>query len=174
MSLPKISKVFLKEIRKVEKEDASSSRHAAKPKVAQQQSGQASTDESIALLSKQMSELIAKMKTFEQKLETGQQSTNVSAPQHSYSGGYNSQYSRGGGSGWRRNFDRGYSGRRYYNNRTDFSGNQNSQNDNWENQNNNQGNRRGSYSRGRGRGGTNGRGAGRDGNSKNEQQHLNS
>ena len=165
---------FLKEIRKVEQEDASSSRHAAKPKVSQQQSGQASTDESITLLSKQMSELIAKMKTFEQKLETGQQSTNVSAPQHSYNGGYNSQYSRGRGRGWRRNYNRGYSGRGSYNNRTDFSGNQNSQNDNRENQNKNQDNRRGSYSRGRGRGGTNGRGAGRGGNSKNEQQNLNS
>ena len=151
---------FLKEIRKVEQEDASSSRHAAKPTVAQQQNGQASTDGSISLLSKQMSELIAKMKTFEQKLETGQQSANVSASQHSCNGGYNSQYSRGGGRGWRRNYNLGYSGRGYYNNRTDLSGNQNSQNDNRENPNTNQGNRRGSYSSGRGRGGTKGRGAG--------------
>ena len=47
---------FLKAIRKVEKEDASSSRPVAKPKVAQQQIGQAPTYESISLLSKQMSE----------------------------------------------------------------------------------------------------------------------
>ena len=96
MTLSKISKIFLKEIRKVEQKDASSSRHVAKPQVAQQWSGQASTDEYISLLSKQMSELIAKMKISEQKSETEQQSTHVSASQHSYNGGYNSQYSRGG------------------------------------------------------------------------------
>ena len=172
---------LLKEIRKVEQEEVSSSRPAAKSKVAQQQSGQASADDSNTQLLKQMNELMSRMKTLEQKLESQQHSFQASSsPSHpsSFHSGYNSQISRGRGRGfqrgsWRGNFGRGYQNYRNFNNNNFQNQNDNFQNQ--ANQGNNQNNRgsRGGFSRSGGRGGASGRGAGRGGSSKSDNQNLN-
>lgn len=104
---------LLREIRKVEQEDASSSRPPAKPKVAQQQTGQTLTesDSNTNKLLQQMTELMSRMKTLEQKLESQQSTSNnsqASVPQNTF----RQQFSRGRGRGyrgsWRGNFGRGY------------------------------------------------------------------
>ena len=79
---------MLREIRKVEQEDASSSRPPVKPKVAQQQTGQTLTesDSSTNKLLQQMTELMSRMKTLEQRLESQQATNNsqASVPENTF------------------------------------------------------------------------------------------
>lgn len=68
---------LLREIRKVEQEEVSSSRPVTKTKVAQQQSEQASAADGTSQLLKQMTELMSRMKTLEDKLEAQTKSNQV-------------------------------------------------------------------------------------------------
>lgn len=140
---------LLKEIRKVEQEEVSGSRPATKSKAAQQQSGQASASaEPDTSLLKQMTELMGRMKSLEQKLEAQQQTPPS----------YNTQVPRGGGRGYSRNFHRGTG--RGYSNRGNYQNNRGSFGSHYPSN-------RGGYSRGGNRGGASGRGATRGGNSEN-------
>lgn len=130
--------LLLREIRKVDQEESSSSRPSTTPKqkVAQQHSGQVPTDQSEQII-KQMSELMGRMKSLEQKLETQQQTFAAVGGQPSFQ--QQPRYHQGRGRG---NFGRGYNTR--------------GQQQNW------RGSFRGGRFRGGGHGGTSGRGAVRD------------
>lgn len=167
-------KSLLREIRKVESEDASSSRPVQKQK-AQQQSSQAETESKEDKILKQLSDLMDRMKSMERRLEDQQQAIASSDSQSSFQrqshqsqrGGYRN-YNRGNfGSGnfARGGFSRSF-GRGYQNNSRGYQNN--SQNDN------SRGSFRGGRSRGGYRGGTSGRGANRDGTSNSSEQPLNS
>ncbi|MCG8044576.1 MAG: hypothetical protein JAY66_02630 [Candidatus Thiodiazotropha taylori] len=164
---------LLKEIRKVESEEASCLRPTQKQK-AQQQSGQAETESKEDKILKQLSDLMGRMKSMEQRLENQQKSAD------SQSSSYRSfQDQRGGYTNYNRrnfrqrgNFRGGYGRGSYNNTHGDFGrgyqGNTNdSQNDT----------SRGSFGGGRSRsnyrGGTSGRGANRGGTSNGSDQHLN-
>lgn len=155
--------LLLKEIRKVEQEDACSNRPAGKPKVAQQHTGQASNEPDSAQLLKQMNELMERMKVMEKKLDSQQQALSSkqfsSSDSHYYQQFDGSQFSRGRGRGYGRGFNRGYNrgtsrgrgyGRGYQNSNTEDSS---------------QSNRGGGFRAGN-RGGANGRGASRGGNAR--------
>lgn len=163
-------KSLLREIRKVESEDASSVKPVQKQK-AQQQSSQVDTESKEDKILKQLSDLMDRMKSMERRLEDQQQAIASSDSQSSFQrqshqsqrGGYRN-YNRGNfGSGnfARGGFSRGF-GRGYQNNPS------NSQNDN------SRASFRGGRSRGGYRGGTSGRGANRDGTSNRSEQPLNS
>ena len=164
---------LLREIRKVEQEEVSSSRPVTKTKVAQQQSEQASAADGTSQLLKQMTELMSRMKTLEDKLEAQTKSVQASYNQASNNQpsynqyDYNTQYTRGRGRGyrgsWRSNSGGGYQNRVNYN--------QNNGNFN----NNYRGGNSGGYSRIDNRGGANGRDTNRCSNSKqsNDKQSLN-
>lgn len=166
--------VLLREIRKVEQEEASSSRPTTKTKVAQQQSGQASSDETNSQLLKQMTELMSRMKTLEQKLESQQQSFQSSETSYNPSSFSHTDYNpRGRGRGYQRDSWRSNSGRGYnknYNNRGKFQNRGNSQS--FQNSGNQYQNNRGNSSSTGNRGGANGRGSNPGGQSG-EKQHLN-
>lgn len=164
---------LLREIRKVEQEEVSSSRPVTKTKVAQQQSEQASAADGTSQLLKQMTELMSRMKTLEDKLEAQTKSVQASNNQASNNQpsynqyDYNPQYTRGRGKGyrgsWRGNSGGGYQNRGNYNqNKGNFN-------------NNYRGGNRGGYSRSGNRGGANGRDTDRGTNSKqsNDKQSLN-
>lgn len=163
-------KSLLREIRKVESEDAISVKPVQKQK-AQQQSSQVDTESKEDKILKQLSDLMDRMKSMERRLEDQQQAIASSDSQSSFQrqshqsqrGGYRN-YNRGNfGSGnfARGGFSRGF-GRGYQNNPS------NSQNDN------SRASFRGGRSRGGYRGGTSGRGANRDGTSNRSEQPLNS
>ena len=166
---------LLKEIRKVESEDASCSRPASKQK-AKQQSGQAEKEQSKEdkILS-QLSELMGKMTSMERELESQKQtiaSGNNQSSSHrqscynqrgckNYNRGNYGRGNYGRGNNGRGGFGRGY-GRGYQGNRN------NSQNEN------SRGSFRGGRSRGGYRGGTSSRGANRGDASNRSDQPLNS
>lgn len=166
--------VLLREIRKVEQEEVSSSRPPTKTKVAQQQSGQASSDETNSQLLKQMTELMSRMKTLEQKLESQQQSFQSSQASFTPSSYSHTDYNpRGRGRGYQRGSWHGNSGRGYnsnYNNRGKFQNRGNKQN--FHNSGNQNQNNRGNSSSSGNRGGANGRGSDPGGQSGGK-QHLN-
>ena len=151
--------VLLREIRKVEQEEASSSRPTTKTKIAQQQSGQASSDETNSQLLKQMTELMSRMKTLEQKLESQQQSFQSSQTSYNPSSFSHTDYNtRGREKGyqrdsWRSNSGRGYN--KHYNNRGKFQNRGNNQS--FQNSGNQYQNNRGNSSSTGNRGGANGR-----------------
>ena len=166
---------LLREIRKVEQEDFCSTRPTppTKQKVVQQHSGQVSSEQSEFndKITKQMSELMGIVKSFERKLESQQQSIAAAAEHQSSYQDYNygnndNGNQRGKGRGykkpWRGN-GRGYRGRGY----SDY------QSGNSDYQQNNRGGFRGGRSRGRGHGGANGRGANRGGGSNQSDNSLN-
>ena len=164
---------LLREIRKVEQEDFCSTRPTppTKQKVVQQHSGQVSSEQSEFndKITKQMSELMGIVKSFEKKLESQQQSIAAAAEHQSSYQDYNygdNGNQRGKGRGykkpWRGN-GRGYRGR----------GNSDYQSGNSDYQQNNRGGFRGGRSRGRGHGGANGRGANRGGGSNQSDNSLN-
>lgn len=155
--------LLLKEIRKVEQEDACSNRPAGKPKVAQQHSGQASNEPDSAQLLKQMSDLMERMKVMEKKLDSQQQVLSSkqfsSSDSHYYQQFDGSQFNRDRGRGYSRGFNRGYNrgasrgrgyGRGFQNFNTDDSS---------------QSNGGGSFRAGN-RGRANGRGTGRGGSAR--------
>ena len=157
----------------MEQEEVSSSRPVTKTKVAQQQSEQASAADGTSQLLKQMTELMSRMKTLEDKLEAQTKSVQASNDQASNNQpsynqyDYNPQYTRGRGKGyrgsWRGNSGGGYQNRGNYNqNKGNFN-------------NNYRGGNRGGYSRSGNRGGANGRDTDRGTNSKqsNDKQSLN-
>lgn len=157
--------LLLREIRKVEQEESSSTRSAPKQKVVQQHSGQVPTDQSDSSkeILKQMSELMGRMKSLEQRLETQQQTLAAANSQPLFQQqNFNPQNQRGAGRGFRGqargSFGRGNFGRG--NDRGNF-------------QNNWRGGFRGGRFRGGGRGGTNGRGANRGDGTYQSDQPLN-
>lgn len=134
---------LLREIRKVDQEINSSRPLSSKtPKTAQQQSSQASSEESASnsQLLKQMTELMSRMKTLEQKLGSQQQALAASNASPSYNQyDYNNQSSfgrRGGGRGYQRGYsNRAHSGRGFrqsndFRQGNDFQGRGNFQNSN--------------------------------------------
>lgn len=155
--------MLLREIRKVESEETNMSRPAPKQK-AQQQSGQAETDQSNTndKLLKQMSELMGRMKSLEQRLENQQQPKAAVSNQPSFQqNAYQNQRGRGfrgqnRGNFGRGNFDRGFQ---------DTGGNFQS--------NYARGGFRGGRSWGGYRGGTGGRGANQGGDFNQNDQPLN-
>lgn len=150
---------LLREIRKVESEDSNSSRPASK-KTAQQQSGQADTDQmSTDTISKQLSELMTRMKLLEQRLENQQQTSANVQPSFQQNNSYPSQRGRGSYRGQNRgNFSRGNYGNRYT--RGNFQSSRAAN--------------KGVSSRGNHQGGTSGRGANQGGSSSGGNQPLNS
>lgn len=158
--------LLLREIRKVEQEEASNIRPAGKQKVVQQHYGQTSDISDVAQLSKQLNEMMGKMKAMEKKIDSQQQL--LSSKQFSFSNeGSQQQYGRPNFNRGRGNsFDRGY-GRETYRgsyrgtyrgqNRDRGRGYQNSDNNSYEPNNLSGG------SQGRNRGGANGRGTSRGG-----------
>lgn len=171
--------LLLKEVRKVELEESSSTRPpaatSAKHKVTQQQAGQVSneSEDTNSVLLKQMNELMGRMKAMEKKLETQQQSLAAANNQASSQfSNFQPQFTRGRGRGYGRGYDRGY-GRGYdrgYGRNYRGRGYQN--NYNTENDNQNSFGGRGGF-RGGQRGGTNGRGANRGGRGAGGTQPLN-
>lgn len=163
-------KSLLREIRKVESEDASSLRPVQKQK-AQQQSNQVETESKEDKILKQLSDLMNRMTSMERRLEDQQQAIASSDSQSSFQrqsyqsqrGGYrnNNRGNYGSGNFARGGFPRGY-GRGYQNSPSNFQ-NENSR-----------GSFRGGRSRGGYRGGTSGRGANRGGTSNSSNQPLNS
>lgn len=158
-------KALLREIRKVDSEDASSSTPVQKQK-AQQQSSQAETESKDDKILKQLSDLMDRMKSMERRLEDQQQASASSDNQSSFQRrSYQSQ--RGGyrnnnrGNFSRDGFSQGFG--RGYQNSSGNSQNQNSRSS-----------YKGGRSRGGYRGGTSGRGANRDGTSDRSEQPLNS
>lgn len=151
---------LLREIRKVESEDSNTSRPSSK-KTAQQQSGQADTDQaSTDTISKQLSELMARMKSLEQRLENQQAAASSQPSFQQRNTSYQSQRGRGSYRGQNRgNFSRGNYGRGY--SRGGF-------------QSYSRGGNRGGSSRGDHQDGTSGRGASRGGNLSRSNQPLNS
>ena len=151
---------LLREIRKVESEDSNTSRPNSK-KTAQQQSGQADTDQASAdTISKQLSELMARMKSLEQRLENQQAAASSQPSFQQRNNSYQNQRGRGSYRGQNRgNFSRGNYGRGY--SRGGFQSYSRDRN-------------RGGSSRGDHQGGTSGRGANRGGNSTGSNQPLNS
>lgn len=137
---------LLREVRKVEQEDANSNRPVTKQKTAQQHNVQVS-DESSDMnlkLSKQMDELMSRMKAMESKLESQQQKTAAANKQASFQPNYYRPQSQGndfGRGSWRGGYGRGNS---------NYKNNQKGQ----KQQTTRRGNSRGGY-----RGGTFGRGA---------------
>lgn len=159
---------LLREIRKVDQEDSSSSRPSSKAKTAQQQSGQASVDDQSTVntqLLKQMTELMARMKTLEQKVENRQDS---SSNKPSYGHYYDNSFRGRGRFTSNRGFGRGNFGRGYQDN--NYSANSQTSN---RGNNNNRGGYRGGYPGGGYRGGTGARGANRGGNPQGDSQPLN-
>lgn len=156
--------LLLREIRKVEQEDASGSRLASKQKTAQQHSSQASNEPDTAQLLKQMNVLMEKMQVMEKKLDSQQQQLSArqpSSPDSSYQQPYQQpQYStsrsRSVGRGFGRGYNRGARSRGY------GRGFQNTEGSQY------QYNRDGS-SQGGNRGGASGRGASRGGNFRGSQ-----
>lgn len=151
--------LLLREIRKVEQEDACSSRTAVKPKIAQQHSSQTSSESDTAQLLKQMNQLMDRMKIMENKLDSQQQSIAAANNPSSFQNtGFRPQYNRPQfNQGRGRGYGRGNFGRGNQNSDT-FQHNQNF---------------RGGNFRGGNRGGTIGRGAYRGGNSASGSQPLN-
>ena len=158
---------LLREMRKVEQEQFSATVTPAtgKHKVAQQHAGQASNPD-ITQLSKQLSEMMEKMKAMEKKIDSQQEAVKQFSSQgndfqnygsyrgRGYNQGYNRGYSHNRGNG--RGSNRGYGKGRGYG-----RGYQNQNSDNNEEQNTSG---RGGF-RGKNRGGANGRGNHRGGNS---------
>lgn len=163
--------LLLKEVRKVEQEEISIARPTPKPKVAQQQAGQASggSEDTNAKLLSQMTELMGRMKAMEKKLEEQQQAianSNNQASSRLNSFKSQQQFQSGRGRGYGRGYTRGYG--RGYNRGSYGRGYQN------QNQEQSQGSNGGrDYSRGGQQGGTNGRGANRGGKGTGGNQHLN-
>lgn len=169
--------VLLREIRKVEQEEVSSSRPPTKTKVAQQQGCQASSDETNSQLLKQMTELMSRMKTLEQKLESQQQSFQSSSTSFNPSSYSHTDYNpRGRGRGyqrgsWRGNSGKGYRNKNYNNNSGNFQNRGN--NSNFQNNQNNQNSNNSNNSSSAGnRGGANGRNSD-SGSQSGGKQHLN-
>lgn len=160
--------MLLREIRKVESEESNMSRPAPKQK-AQQQSGQAETDQSNTndKLLKQMSELMGRMKSLEQRLENQQQPKAAVSNQPSFQqNAYQNQRGRGFRGQNRGNFGRGNFGRGNFDRGfQDTGGNFQS--------NYARGGFRGGRSWGGYRGGTGGRGANQGGDFNQNDQPLN-
>ena len=156
---------LLREIRKVDQEDAS---YKSSKKATQQvQSGNTTTDETSSLLLKQMKELMGRMETMEKRLEesTKSSSTDTSSAQYNSYNEYSAP--RGRGRGWNR-----------FNNRGQFRGGfGRSQDWNYDNSNAYQqrgdSNYRGGSSRGSHWGGTSARGANRGGRAQGNAAPLN-
>ena len=144
---------LLREIRKVEQEEASGSRTAGKPKIAQQQSSQSSSESDTAQLLKQMNQLMDRMKIMEDKLDSQQQSSATAIhPRNFQPQQRQPQYKRGR--------DRGY-GRGNFGRGSQYNTNNSNQNFG------------GGSFRGSNRGGANGRGANRGSNTTKGNQPLN-
>lgn len=160
--------LLLREIRKVEQEEATDIHPAGKQKIAQQHYGQTSDLPDTAQLSKQLSEMMEKMKAMEKKIDSQQQV--LSSKQFSFSDdNYQQRYGR---SQFNRGRSNSYSRGSGQNNYRASSGGRNRGRGFQNFGNNDDQSNVGGGSRGGNRSGPNGRWTNRGGNSRGN--HLNS